>query len=153
MLFGFLGLIVAVSFVLLVIAYATSDQRQMSLAVSLGSAIFLFVTSALFLMSSNNIIGLVLLAFGTYALYSYTKARKAFEKPLDEETEVQRTVPFGEMSEEEARLILEVRPNATAEDIQDAYKRMMMEFHPDRKGNTYMASKINEARDVLLRDH
>jgi len=141
---------VAIAFVLLVIAYATSDQRQMSLAVSLGSAIFLYVLSALFLISGRNVYGLVLMVFGTYAFYSYGKAKKAFSKPLDPETEVSRSLPVGEMSEEEARLILEVGRHADEEEIQKAYRRMMMQFHPDREGNAYMASKINEARDILL---
>ncbi len=144
-------MIVAVAFVLLVIAYATSDQRQMSIAVSLGSAIFLFVLAALFLATGRNGIGLVLLVFGVYSLYSYAKAKKPGEKPLDPEEEVSRSMPVGEMSEEEACFILEVRPTATADDIKRAYRRMMMEFHPDREGNAYMASKINQARDVLLK--
>lgn len=150
MAFGILGLIVAISFVLLVIAYATSSKKDMSLAVSLGSAIFLFVISALFFMAGKTPLGLVLMVFGIYALYSYSKTKKENAKPEEPEEKVSRSLPSSEMSEEEAYFILEIRQGASREDIQRAYKRMMMEFHPDRKGNAYMAAKINQARDTLL---
>jgi predicted membrane protein len=150
MAFGILGLIVAISFVLLVIAYATSTRKDMSLAVSLGSAIFLFVISALFFLGGKTPLGLVLLVFGIYSMSRYVKVKKESAKPVDPEEKVSRSLVTGEMSEEEACFILEVREGASREDIQRAYKRMMMEFHPDRQGNSYMAAKINQARDTLL---
>jgi hypothetical protein len=59
--------------------------------------------------------------------------------------------PNGLMSKEEARQILGVDPNATKADVQEAYKRLMLRNHPDGGGTDYLASKINQARDVLLK--
>ena len=42
------------------------------------------------------------------------------------------------------------RPNATKQEIKLAHKKMLMKYHPDHGGSTEMASKINQARDVLL---
>lgn len=45
---------------------------------------------------------------------------------------------------------LRIRPNATKQEIKIAHKKMLMKYHPDHGGSTEMASKINQARDVLL---
>jgi hypothetical protein len=54
------------------------------------------------------------------------------------------------MSRAEALDILGLSEPASAEDINEAYKRLMMKLHPDRQGSEWMAAKLNEARDFLL---
>lgn len=56
-----------------------------------------------------------------------------------------------QMSLEEARSILGVAPEATRAEIQDAYRRLMRRAHPDQGGTTGLASKLNAARDRLIR--
>ncbi len=56
----------------------------------------------------------------------------------------------GPMSREEAYQVLGLEPGASIEDIKDAHRRLMAGLHPDHGGSTYLASKLNEAKDRLV---
>jgi hypothetical protein len=56
----------------------------------------------------------------------------------------------GAMSRAEAYEALELRPGASATEIQDAYIKLMRTAHPDRGGSDRRAARLNQARDVLL---
>lgn len=54
------------------------------------------------------------------------------------------------MTKREAALILGVRESAPRDKIRDAHRYMSRANHPDTGGSAYLATKINEARDMLL---
>ncbi len=56
------------------------------------------------------------------------------------------------MDSAEAREILGVSESPTIEEVQIAFKRQMQKVHPDRGGSDYFATKLNEARDILLKE-
>ena len=56
----------------------------------------------------------------------------------------------GEMSENEARAVLGLGPEATREEIIEAHRRLIQRLHPDRGGSDYLAAKLNAAKDLLL---
>jgi hypothetical protein len=63
----------------------------------------------------------------------------------------QKSRASGEMDLEEAFATLGLAPGATKEEIKAAHRRLMKRLHPDQGGSTFLASKINQAKDVLLR--
>lgn len=56
-----------------------------------------------------------------------------------------------QMTRREAALILGVRESTASDKVREAYRKVMVANHPDAGGSHYLASKIGEAKDMMLR--
>ena len=56
-----------------------------------------------------------------------------------------------QMTRREAALILGVRESSSTSRIKDAHRKLLILNHPDTGGSTYMAGKLNEAKELLLK--
>jgi len=60
--------------------------------------------------------------------------------------------PTGPMSRSEAAEILGVSEDSPPDTITEAHRRLIQRLHSDRGGTDYLASLVNQARDILLEE-
>ncbi|MBA4000677.1 molecular chaperone DnaJ [Brevundimonas sp.] len=112
-------------------------RGQWRVSATLVAAAFLG-GGALALARGAWLIGGALIAAGLYLAFA-SRIRAAV-----------RSVESG-MSVREARDTLGVGADATVEQINAAWKRLMARAHPDQGGTQGLASRLNAARDRLLK--
>ncbi|KAL2461869.1 Mitochondrial import inner membrane translocase subunit TIM14-1 [Abeliophyllum distichum] len=104
-------------------------------------------------MASSVVVGCVTVGAAALSSRFLIRAWEAFKnRPIV--PRARRFYPGGfemVMTRREAALILGVREHAVNEKIKEAHRRVMVANHPDAGGSHYLASKINEAKDILMR--
>jgi hypothetical protein len=100
-------------------------------------AVLLLAAAGFVTLRGEWVVGLVLLVMSLGGMFA---ARARAVRP-----------PSQGMSAGEARSILGVGPEATGEEIEAAYKRLMRMAHPDKGGTSGLAAQLNAARERLLK--
>jgi len=148
-----LGLVALAVLLLLVAAYSRAHPRDLLKGIRFSGGVALgLATIALAVVGR---VGLAFLAAaGAWALLTGTMPPWLRVPGRPGETGGSREAPSPRrttMSRSEALKVLGLEEGATEEQIRAAHKRLMLQIHPDKGGTSYLAAKINEAKDVLLK--
>ncbi len=90
-----------------------------------------------------------LLLFGPL-LWQRWRTGRLGPSPFSSRGSAPGTRPNAAMTREEAYEVLGLQPGATEQEIRAAHRRLMRGAHPDGGGSDWLASRVNQARDVLL---
>ena len=147
------GLVVLVVLLLLAAVYSRARPRDLVKGVRFSGGVLLgLVTVAL---AITGRVGLAFLAAaGAWALLTGTMPPWMRFPQGGRDAGGSRDIPQGRrgaMSRAEALKVLGLEEPATEEQIRAAHRRLILQIHPDKGGTSYLAAKINEAKDVLLR--
>lgn len=108
--------------------------------------LYVYVCAAAHIESRRGVYGVCILQ-----AYEAYKARPKSEKVSSWTTRNFYDGPFEDkMTRREAALILGVRESASEERIRNAHRKLLILNHPDTGGSTFIATKINQAKELLL---
>jgi hypothetical protein len=153
----------------LIKSFARSDRRYLAMilatvgrmaggVLAVAVASFLLFRGELLVALPLGFFGLSMLGWqpGRDLLAAYLDRRyPRWREGVEQDPAVGRRTPppAGKMTEQEACQILGLQPGASAEDVARAHRTLIKKLHPDQGGSTYLAARVNEAKDVLLRRH
>ena len=85
-------------------------------------------------------------------IYQQQSARFTHDSDGEKKNEDRSTPQSGrgQMSVQEAYQILGINERSSRQEILQAHRNLIRKLHPDQGGSDYLASKINQAKDVLL---
>eukprot|EP01114_Cavostelium_apophysatum_P021869 TRINITY_DN7746_c0_g1_i1.p1 TRINITY_DN7746_c0_g1~~TRINITY_DN7746_c0_g1_i1.p1 ORF type:complete len:114 (-),score=15.83 TRINITY_DN7746_c0_g1_i1:33-374(-) len=90
---------------------------------------------------------------GTFAFKAFQRYKGGF--PSVSNSVVNKAIDLSgfesPMSRNEAYKILNIRPGVTQQQLKEAHLRLMKLNHPDNGGSTFLATKVNEAKDIISR--
>lgn len=142
-----LGGIVLVLFALLSLSASQGEESRKNLGNTLLGALLVSAVAFVLVRSGMPWLAALLVLFfsaGKRFLAARRKPAQSSEAPPA------ANAPRIAMSREEAYAVLGLEPGASNDAVLSAYKRLMKKMHPDQGGSTYLAQRINLARDVLV---
>ncbi len=118
------------------------------------SSFVLIGLAGLFAMRGNFVFAAPLFAIGStlYGTSQFFPNGFSWAKPTETPRgSYQPPASTGAMNHDEALQVLGLKSGATEAEIKSAHKKLLKDFHPDAGGTDYLASKINMAKDILLK--
>lgn len=147
---GFLGLGIALLLIGLLLIALVTQLTARTLKLTALAVVFIAAATALLIFAIAGRYGLAAPA-GALALWgmrAYLLARQIRASGQQAPAQQSRQA----MARVEALEILGLQEGASADEIEAAYKALIVKNHPDQGGTDWLAARLNEARDILLND-
>lgn len=136
-------------------AFARADSRKAAQTLRIGLGVGGVIVGALLTIRGLAIAGIPIITASLGFLgVAMRGGAKAGEGPDPDGGPGARRSPGARpnrsMSRKEAAQILGVAEDADEATVRAAYRKLMKQVHPDAGGNDALASKVQDARDILL---
>lgn len=103
-----------------------------------------------FLLQTTPLIAGLAVGAAAYAAKTALQAFQTWKTAAPKMRQFYKGGFLPDMTRREASLILGVRESAPEEKVKEAHRRIMISNHPDSGGSSFIAAKVNEAKDILL---
>jgi hypothetical protein len=149
---GFLGLGIALLLVGLLLIALVTQVTARTLKLTALAIVFIAAATALLIFAIAGRYGLAAPA-GALALWGMRAYLLARQIRAGAQPTARNAAQRGKtMGRAEALEILGLQEGATPDEIEAAYKALIVKNHPDQGGTDWLAARLNEARDILLDD-
>ena len=145
---GFLGLGIVLLLVGILLIMLVARMTARNLKLTALAFIFILAATAVIIFAIAGRYGLAAPA-GALALWGMRAYLLARQIGATATPPAQRKQA---MSRAEALDILGLEEGASEDEIEAAYKGLIVKNHPDQGGTDWLAARLNEARDILLGD-
>lgn len=139
---------------------ADTEPRNIKRALALFAAVVLVVLAVAMAATGRFVVSVPFLMAAFVAWRRYKMARGFFKAAADwqagrgqgaKERAKEGAKSGSAMSRQEAYEVLGLEPDADETAIRKAHHELLQKVHPDHGGSTYLATRINQAKDVLLK--
>lgn len=148
-------LLLGIGLILLAYLLAAQAGRLTGRAVKMAVFATLFIVAAIilvvFALSGRYGLAAPAGAFALWAMRAWLLARQIRASGASQQGDTP-SVGKDKMSVAEALEVLGLEAGASPEEIETAYKNLIVKNHPDSGGSNWLAARLNEARAVLLDD-
>ncbi len=150
-----LGLLLAGVLFLLLNWWATAELKSAKRSLTWAIVAVCLVLGLILLATGKALLAAVPAGFALFRMAGPTVAKLLFSRFMSGKlggNAGRNAPPSGQqqMTRSEALEVLGLEEGATNSEVNEAYRRLMGQVHPDKGGSDWMAAKLNAARKTLL---